>query len=109
MSFFISDAYAAAGSPQGGDIYSTLIFIVIMFGGLYLLMIRPQQKRQKDHQQLLAALNKGDEVVVAGGVLGRVKDVADQWVTVEIAQGVEIKVQKQAVGAVMPKGTIKNL
>jgi preprotein translocase subunit YajC len=108
MSFFISDAYAAGAAP-GGDIYSTLIFIVIMFGGLWLLMIRPQQKRQKEHQALLNALNKGDEVVVAGGVLGRVKDVTDQWVTVEIAQGVEIKVQKQAVGAVMPKGTIKNL
>lgn len=109
MSFFISDAYAAAGAPQGDSPWSMLIIFVVLFGGMWLLMIRPQQKRQKEHQQMLSALNKGDEVVVAGGVLGRVKDVAEQWVTVEIAQGVEIKVQKQAVGAVMPKGTIKNL
>lgn len=109
MSFFIQDAYAAGGSPQGGDIYSTLIFIVIMFGGLWLLMIRPQQKRQKEHQALLSNLGKGDEVVTSGGILGRVKDVSDQFVTVEIAKGVDIRVQKQAVANVLPKGTLKNL
>jgi preprotein translocase subunit YajC len=109
MSFFIQDAYAAAGAPQGNDMLSTFAIFAVMIGGMWFFMIRPQQKKQKEHQQMLANLGKGDEVVTSGGVLGRVKDVADQFVTLEIAPGVEIKVQKFAVGAVMPKGTIKNL
>ena len=110
MSFFISDAQAAAGGPaQGGDLFSTLAFMAVIFGALWFLMIRPQQKRQKEHQALLSNLAKGDEVVTTGGILGRVKDVGDQFVTVEIAQGVEVKLQKQAVGNVLPKGTLKNI
>jgi preprotein translocase subunit YajC len=110
MSFFIQDAHAAAGaSPQGGDMLSTFAIFAAMIVGMWFFMLRPQQKKQKEHQQMLANLGKGDEVVTSGGVLGRVKDVSDQFVTLEIAPGIEIKVQKFAVGAVMPKGTIKNL
>ena len=109
MSFFITDAYAAAGAaPQGNDMISTLVFMAAIFGAMWFFIIRPQQKRQKEHQQLLSNLAKGDEVVTNGGVLGRVKDVGEQFITLEIASGVEVKLQKQAVGAVMPKGTIKN-
>ena len=109
MSFFISDAYAAAGTPQGADAYTPFIFLALMFAGFWFFLLRPQQKKQKEHQQLLAALNKGDEVVTSSGILGRVKDVNDQFVTLEIASGVEVRMQKQAVGAVLPKGTLKNL
>ena len=110
MSFFIQDAQAAAGAaPQGNDLVSTMIFMAVIFGGLWFFMIRPQQKRQKEHQALLSNLGKGDEVVTSGGILGRVKDVGDQFVTVEIAKGVDIRVQKQAVANVLPKGTLKNL
>jgi len=110
MSFFISDAQAAAGgAPQGNDLFSTLIFMAVIFGMLWFFMIRPQQKRQKEHQALLSNLAKGDEVATSGGILGRVKDVNEQFVTLEIAQGVEVKLQKQAVGNVLPKGTLKNI
>src|SRR5215469_10912511 len=110
MSFFISDAQAAAGgAPQGNDLFSTLIFMAVIFGMLWFFMIRPQQKRQKEHQALLSNLAKGDEAATSGGILGRVKDVNEQFVTLEIAQGVEVKLQKQAVGNVLPKGTLKNI
>jgi preprotein translocase subunit YajC len=110
MNLFIQDAQAAAGAaPQGNDIYSTLIFMAVIFGGLWFFMIRPQQKRQKEHQALLSNLGKGDEVVTNGGIYGRVKDVSDQSVTLEIAKGVDVRVQKQAVTNVLPKGTLKNI
>lgn len=109
MNFFIQDAQAAAGPAPGNDIFSTLIFMAVIFGGLWFFMIRPQQKRQKEHQQLLSNLGKGDEVVTSGGILGRVKDVNDQFVTVEISKDVDVRLQKQAVAAVLPKGTLKNI
>ena len=110
MNPFIQDAQAAAGAaPQGNDIYSTLIFMAVIFGGLWFFMIRPQQKRQKEHQALLSSLGKGDEVVTNGGIYGRVKDVSDQSVTLEIAKGVDVRLQKQAVANVLPKGTLKNI
>jgi preprotein translocase subunit YajC len=110
MNPFIQDAQAAAGgAPQGNDIYSTLIFMAVIFGGLWFFMIRPQQKRQKEHQALLSNLGKGDEVVTNGGIYGRVKEVSDQSVTLEIAKGVDVRVQKQAVTNVLPKGTLKNI
>ena len=109
MSFFIQDAYAAGGTPQGSDPIVTIVIFGAIIAFFWFFLIRPQQKRQKEHQKMLTALNKGDEVVTNGGVLGRVKDVGDQFLTLEIAQGVEIRVQKQAVSSVMPKGTLKNL
>ncbi|MGH8369710.1 MAG: preprotein translocase subunit YajC [Gammaproteobacteria bacterium] len=110
MSFFISDAYAAgAPASTGSDPVVTIVMFVAIIGFFWFFLIRPQQKKQKEHQKLLAALSKGDEVVTSGGILGRVKEVSDQFITLEVASGVEVRVQKQAVGNVMPKGTIKNL
>jgi preprotein translocase subunit YajC len=110
MSFFISEAQAAAdGAPDGSSGLLNIGLIVAMFVGFYFFLLRPQQKRQKEHQQLLSNLAKGDEVVTGSGILGRVKDVGEQFVTLEIAQGVEVKIQKSAVGNVLPKGTLKNI
>lgn len=109
MSFFITDAYAAAGgAPDNGGL-SSILLIIAMFVGFYFFLLRPQQKRQKEHQQLISNLAKGDEVVTGSGILGRVKDVGEQFVSLEIAQGVEVKIQKSAVGNVLPKGTLKNI
>ena len=101
---------------QAGDTASSLMGmapIVLMFVVLYFLMIRPQMKRQKEHKALLAALAKGDEVISAGGLLGKVSKVTDSYVTVEVAEladkPVEIIMQKASVTAVLPKGTIKAL
>ena len=105
---FISEAWAqASGSPQGGGIES-MILIVVMFGVLYFLMIRPQMKRAKEHKAMIEALQKGDEVVSAGGILGKVARINENYVTLEVAQGVEMQLQRSAVQVVLPKGTIKN-
>ena len=98
----------AQAAPEGNALMGMLP-IILMFVILYFLMIRPQMKRQKEHRNLIAALAKGDEVVTAGGILGRVTKVADQFVTVEIATNTEITVQKSAVTTVLPKGTLKAL
>jgi preprotein translocase subunit YajC len=87
----------------------TLIMLGGMFLVFYFLLIRPQQKRAKEHRTMIDALAKGDEVVAAGGVLGRVTHVADNFITVEIADKVEIKVQRPAIQAVLPKGTLKSV
>lgn len=105
---FISQAWAQSGSAQGGGIESMLL-IVLMFGVLYFLMIRPQMKRAKEHKAMIEALQKGDEVVSAGGILGRVSKLNENYVTLEIANGVEVQIQRSAVQVVLPKGTIKNL
>lgn len=76
-----------------------------MFVVLYFIMIRPQMKRQKEHRAMIDALAKGDEVTTAGGIVGRVSRLSDQWIHLEVAQGVEIQVQRSAVGQVLPKGT----
>lgn len=82
--------------------------MVVVIGIFYFLAIRPQQKRAKDHQAMVAKLSVGDEVVTSGGILGRITDVGDTFVTLEIADSVRIKVQKGQVGSLMPKGTLKN-
>lgn len=109
MNPLISEALASNGAPaaqQGGTMMSVL-FLVLMFGAFYFLLIRPQQKRMKEHKAMVAGLAKGDEVVTAGGVLGRISELGDSYVTVEIADGVNVKVQRQAVQTVLPKGTLK--
>ncbi|HEX7043973.1 MAG TPA: preprotein translocase subunit YajC [Burkholderiales bacterium] len=108
MNWFIAEAWAQA--PQGGaqgSPYVTLIMLVGMFVVFWFLLIRPQQKRAKEHKAMIDALAKGDEVVTAGGVLGRVTHLTANYVTVEIADKVEIKVQRPAIQAVLPKGTLK--
>jgi preprotein translocase subunit YajC len=101
---------------QAGDTVSSLMGmapILLMFVVLYFLMIRPQMKRQKEHKALLAALAKGDEVISAGGLLGKVTKVGDNYVTIEVSEladkPIEIMMQKASVSAVLPKGTIKAL
>jgi preprotein translocase subunit YajC len=109
MNFFISDAAAqSAGQPQGGG-FELLIMVVIFFAIMYFMIIRPQTKRAKDHKRLVEGLSKGDEVVTNGGLLGKINEVGDSFIEVEIADGTAVKVQKQAVATVMPKGTIKSL
>jgi preprotein translocase subunit YajC len=107
----LGTSLAQAAAPEGNALMGMLP-IVLMFVILYFLMIRPQMKRQKEHRNLLTALAKGDEVVTSGGVLGRVTNVADAYVTVEVSSGerpVELLVQKSSVTTVLPKGTIKAL
>ena len=108
MSFFISNAAAAAApATQQGDPMQTIIF----FGGMilifYFILIRPQSKRAKEHRELVTALSKGDEVVTNGGVLGKITDVSEQYVTLEVAENVQMKFQKQAIATVLPKGSLK--
>jgi len=107
----ISDAYAQAAAPAGGAGGGLLglLPIILMFVVLYFLMIRPQMKRQKEQKAMIDALAKGDEVVSAGGLVGRVTKVGDAYITLEIAEGTEITLQKAAVTLLLPKGTIKML
>lgn len=110
---FISTAYAqtATGAADAGLMGSLTTFapLILMFVVMYFLMIRPQQKRQKELRAMMDALGKGDEVVTVGGVLGRVTKVTDTYVTIEVAAGTEMVVQKNAVTALLPKGTLKSL
>jgi len=107
MNFFINDAMAQAGSagPQGGLL--TFLPMIALFVIFYFLLIRPQQKRQKEHKAMLAAVGKGDEIVTMGGLLGKVVDLNDNFITLEVAKGTNVKVQRNLVQALMPKGTIK--
>ena len=108
---FISTAYAqTAPAAAAGGAESTLMSLlplVLMFVVLYFIMIRPQMKKQKEHKAMIEALAKGDEVVIAGGVLGRVAKLGDSFIHVEVANGVELQVQRTAVVQVLPKGTLK--
>ena len=107
---WINPAYAqGVGAPAQGDGIMSMIMIVLMFAVLYFLMIRPQMKRAKEHKTMIDALQKGDEVVAAGGMLGRISKISDTYVTLEIADKVEIQVQRPAVQLVLPKGTLKNI
>ena len=104
MDFLISSAYAQDLAPGGGP--SFLVMMALMFGAMYFLLIRPNQKRQKAHQELVNALATGDEVLTAGGMLGKVTAVSEHYATLLIANDVEIKVQKTTVSSIVPKGTI---
>ena len=104
MDFFIRPAFAQ-DAPQA-DPFGFLLPMLVIFGAFYFLLIRPQQKRQKAHTELVAALSVGDEVLTAGGMLGKITAVSDHYATLQIADNVEIKVQKSTVSAVVPKGTI---
>jgi preprotein translocase subunit YajC len=97
----------AAADPTGG--LMQMLPLILMFVVLWFLMIRPQMKKAKEHKALLAALAKGDEVVTQGGLVGRVTKVGENYVSLEIAEGTEVVVQKPAIGLVLPKGTLKTL
>ncbi|HTS53613.1 MAG TPA: preprotein translocase subunit YajC [Burkholderiales bacterium] len=107
----ISEAYAQAGTTGigGMDNIMNLLPIILMFVLLYFLLLRPQMRRAKEQKQMIASLQKGDEVVTGGGTLGRVTKVSDSYVSLEIAPNVEITVQKSAIQTMLPKGTLKNV
>ena len=103
---FIGQAWAQGVGAPGSDMLS-LLPIVLMFVVLYFLMIRPQMKRAKEHKAMVEALAKGDEVVTGGGIAGRVVEVGDSFVQIEVAPNTVVAAQKQAVATVLPKGTLK--
>ena len=110
MNLFETTAHAASATGPSGD---AGWINLVMLGGFvlifYFLLIRPQNKRRKEHEQLVTALSKGDEVVTAGGIVGQITKVEDDFVKVQINEQVEMRIQKSAVGATLPKGTIKSL
>ncbi len=106
---FISNAYAQTASAGAESGLMSLLPMILIFVVFYFLMIRPQMKRQKEHKTMMEALAKGDEVVTAGGILGKVTRVTEAYVTLEITDGTEVMVQKSAVSTLLPKGTIKSL
>ena len=106
---FISNAYAqaapAAASPESGLL--GMLPLVLMFVVLYFVMIRPQMKRQKEHKAMIEAIAKGDEVVTAGGIVGKISKLGDSFIHLEVANGVEVQVQRGAITQVLPKGSLK--
>jgi len=109
---FISNAYAQAPAAADAGLMgnlTTFLPLVLMFVVMYFLMIRPQQKRAKEQKAMMDALAKGDEVVTAGGILGKVSKVNDTYITVEVAANTEVVVQKNSITTLLPKGTLKSL
>ena len=108
LDFLIPTAYAqsAGGQPQGGG-FGMLLFPIILIAIMYFLMIRPQMKRQKEHRAMLDKLGKGEEVWTNGGIAGTVTEIGENFISVEIASGVQVRIQKGAIASVLPKGTLK--
>ncbi len=108
MDFFIAPALAqAAGAQSPTAAFSPLIMMGVVFLIMWFFMVRPQMKRAKEHRTLVDSLAVGDEVLTNGGILGRIAAIDDSFVSLEVARGVEVRLQKQAISAVMPKGTLK--
>ncbi len=107
MDWLIQDAWAQA--EGGSDPFLSLLPLILIFAVFYFLLIRPQNKRQKEQKEMVANLSVGDEVVTGGGVLGKITEIKDQFAQVQIADGVEIKIQRHTISAVMPKGTMKGI
>ena len=109
LDLLIAPAHAqAAPAAGGGSMLSTLLFPIILIAIMYFLMIRPQMKRQKEHKAMLDKLQRGDEIITSGGIAGTVSEIGDNFVTVEIANGVQVRIQRGAVANVLPKGTLKS-
>jgi preprotein translocase subunit YajC len=108
MDWLISSAWAQAAGGSTPNAFVQLLPLVLIFVVFYFLLIRPQAKRAKEHKAMVAALAAGDEVVTSGGMLGKVTEMGDQFLTVEIADGVRIKIQRHTIASVLPKGTIKS-
>ena len=106
MDFLISPAYAQAAGGSGGGL-SQILILVVFVAIFYFMLIRPQQKRMKEQQAMLAKLATGDEVVTSGGILGRIVEVGEIFVTLEVADGVRLRVQRTQIAQLMPKGTLK--
>ncbi|CAK0744095.1 Sec translocon accessory complex subunit YajC [Gammaproteobacteria bacterium] len=112
MSLFVSEAWAegASGLLSGpGDPLMGMLFPIVLVAVLYFVMIRPQVKRQKEHKQMVEALGKGDEVVTIGGMAGRITDLGENFAKLEVSPGVEVKIRRQAVETLLPKGSLKEL
>jgi preprotein translocase subunit YajC len=107
LDFFISNAWAAPAQQEPG--LASFLPLIILFAVFYFLLIRPQLKQAKQHKQLVSELAKGDEVSTSGGLLGKIKEVGDNFILLEVAKDTEVKLQKNAVAAVLPKGTLKTL
>ena len=107
MDFLISNAYAQAAGGSGSTLMSLLPMILI-FVVFYFLLIRPQQKRTKEHKAMVSNIGKGDEVLTSGGFLGKVVKVGDNYISVQLGEGMEVKMQASAVAQVLPKGTLKS-
>jgi preprotein translocase subunit YajC len=108
MDWLIPSAYAQAAGGAQPNAMVQLLPLILIFVVFYFLLIRPQSKRAKEHKAMVAALAVGDEIVTSGGILGRVTETGDQFLTVEVADGVRVKVQRHTVSTVLPKGTLKN-
>ncbi len=110
MSLFVASAHAqAAGEPaQGGEMFQ-IFFLIGLFVLFYFIAIRPQRKRQKEHTEMVSALNKGDEVVTTSGILGKISRLEDNFVVLQVADNVELKFQRSYINAVLPKGTLKSI
>lgn len=110
MDFLIPNAYAqgAGGAAPAGGGLSFLVIMAVMFGLMYFMMIRPQMKRQKELKKMISELAKGDEVLTNGGLAGRIDAMDESFVSLEVASGIKVRVQRQAISAVLPKGTLKN-
>ena len=108
MNGLIPDAMAQAAGGSPTQSFAPLLMMVVFIAIFYFLLIRPQQKKAKDHQAMVTKLSAGDEVVTSGGILGKIVEVSDSFVTLEIAPNVQIKVQKFQVTSLMPKGTLKS-
>jgi preprotein translocase subunit YajC len=109
LDLVIAPAYAQATAPApGGFGGMSLLFPLLLIGVMYFMMIRPQMKRAKEHKAMLDKLSKGDEVLTNGGIAGTVTDMGDNFITVEVADNVRIRIQKGAIANVLPKGTLKS-
>jgi preprotein translocase subunit YajC len=109
MDYFINSVHAQAGGAAGGQsMLSALLLPVLLLVVFYFLLIRPQNKRSKEQREMLSKVAAGDEVATTGGILGKVVEVGDTFLTLEIASGVNVKLQKFQVAQVLPKGTVKN-
>ncbi len=109
MGLFISNAHAEGASQGGGDPLQLVIMVAIFFAIMYFMIIRPQQKRAKEHRALLGGMSKGDEVVTSGGILGKVTNIGENFIEMKVSEGSTLKIQKHAIANVMPKGTMKSL
>lgn len=109
MSFFVAEAWAADAGAQQSAGWLEMLPLVLIFVVFYFFLIRPQQKRQKEHRELIGGLSKGDEVVTGGGMVGAVTKVEDEFVVCRVSDKVELRFQKHAIVATLPKGTLKKL
>ncbi len=110
MEFLIADAYAQAAGGGGGGLsaFVEMLPIVFLLGLIYLMLIRPQSKRAKEQKKMLESLAKGDEVVTSGGLLGKIMEVGDNFVLIDLGSDIKVKVQRQAISNTVPKGTVKS-